>query len=67
MNGTRSVHEEEGAQVAVQVIDGGGIGEEKGGSHFRKVVHQLCYGRLNLLGKDLTSNLDGRQELIKNR
>lgn len=59
MNGTRGVYEEEGTQVSVQVVDGGRIGEEKGRSNFRKVVHQLCYGRLNLFGKDLTSNLDG--------
>ena len=59
MNGTRGVYEEEGTQVTVQVVDGGRIGEEKGRSHFRKVVHQLCYGRLDVLGKDLTSNLDG--------
>ena len=59
MNGTRGVYEEEGTQVTVQVVDGGRIGEEKGRSNFRKVVHQLCYGRLDVLGKDLTSNLDG--------
>ena len=59
MNGTRSVHEEEGAQVAVQVVDGCRVGEEEGGSHFRKVVHQLRYGRLNLISEDLASNLDG--------
>ena len=64
MNGTRGVYEEEGTQVTVQVVDGGRIGEEKGRSHFRKVVHQLCYGRLNVLGKDLTSNLDGGEEMV---
>ena len=62
MNGTRSVHEEEGAQVAVQVVDGCRVGEEEGGSHFRKVVHQLRYGRLNLISEDLASNLDGGSE-----
>ena len=59
MNGTRCVHEEEGAQVAVQVVDGCRVGEKEGGSHFRKVVHQLRYGRLNLISEDLASNLDG--------
>ena len=41
MNGTRGVYEEEGTQVAIQVVDSGRIGEEKCRSHLRKVVHKL--------------------------